>query len=114
LIMNRQTVLLLFGGESSEHDISVMSARNVYAAIDKNKYDVKLTYIDSGGKWWLLEGWQEDLANHSGVQLVPVPGEGSFITLPDHKTIGVNVVFPVMHGENGHEDGAVQGMMQLT
>jgi D-alanine-D-alanine ligase len=112
--MSRQTVLLLFGGESSEHDISIMSARNVYAAMDGEKYDVFLCFIDRGGKWWLLDNWQENLSMHGGVQLAPVPGSGSFITIPGDKVLHVDVAFPVLHGENGHEDGAVQGVMNLT
>lgn len=112
--MSRQTVLLLFGGESSEHDVSIMSARNVYAAMDNEKYDVQLCYIDRKGKWWLLEAWRENLHEHGGVQLAPVPGLRSFITVPGDKVLHIDVVFPVMHGENGHEDGAVQGMMNLA
>lgn len=112
--MSRQTVLLLFGGESSEHDVSIMSARNVYAAMDGEKYDVFLCFIDRVGKWWLLDNWQENLSEHGGVQLAPVPGSGSFITIPGDKILHVDVAFPVLHGENGHEDGAVQGIMNLT
>lgn len=112
--MSRQTVLLMFGGESSEHDVSIMSARNVYAAMDGEKYDVFLCYIDRAGKWWLLDNWQENLSVHGGVQLAPVPGSGSFITIPGDKILHVDVVFPVLHGENGHEDGAMQGIMNLT
>lgn len=112
--MNRTAVLLIFGGESSEHDVSVMSARNVYAAMDNERYEVHLCYIDQKGKWWLLETWQESLDNHGGVQLSAVPGTGSFLTIPGNNVLHIDVVFPVMHGENGHEDGAVQGMMNLV
>lgn len=112
--MNRQTILLLFGGESSEHDVSIMSARNVYAAIDKEKYTILLTYIDRNGKWWLLEMWQEDLDDHGGVQVAPVPGTGSLLTTSGDKVLHVDVAFPVMHGENGHEDGAIQGMLKMA
>lgn len=112
--MNRMKVLLLFGGESSEHDVSVMSARNVYEALDKEKYDTLLTYIDRKGKWWLLDVWQDNLDEHVGVQLAVVPGTSSLITVPDGEIVAVDVAFPVMHGENGHEDGAVQGLMKLV
>ncbi len=105
---------MLFGGESSEHDVSIMSARNVYAAMDSEKYDVLLGYIDRGGKWWLLDNWQDNLEDHGGVQMSFVPGSGSFITIPGSRVVHVDVVFPVLHGENGHEDGAVQGMMNLV
>ncbi len=111
--MNRQTVLLLFGGESSEHDVSIMSARNVYAAMDGDKYDVKLVYIDRHGKWWLLEEWLENLETHGGVQLAAVAGTGSFVTIPGNAILRVDVVLPIMHGPNGHEDGALQGLFNL-
>lgn len=112
--MSQQTILLLFGGESSEHDVSVMSASNVYAAMDNEKYDVELCYIDQAGKWWLLENWPNNLSQHGGVQLAPVPGSGAFLTLPGNRPLHVDVLFPVLHGENGHEDGAIQGLANLA
>lgn len=108
--MNRTTVLLLYGGESSEHEVSLSSARNVYAAIDNMKFDVLFGYIDSHGKWWLLEAFGED--PHGAPQLVPVLASGSFVTIPDNKIIHPDVIFPVLHGANG-EDGSVQGLAQL-
>lgn len=112
--MSRPTILLLFGGESSEHDISVMSASNVYAAMDDEKYNVQLCYIDRAGKWWLLENWPSNLDMHGGVQLAPVPGASAFLTIPGNRPVHVDILFPVLHGENGHEDGAVQGLANLT
>lgn len=112
--MSRLTILLLFGGESSEHDVSVMSASNVYAAMDDEKYDVRLCYIDKAGKWWLLENWPTNLDMHGGVQLAPVPGSSAFLTIPGNRPLHVDVLFPVLHGENGHEDGAVQGLANLA
>ncbi len=112
--MPRRTVLLLFGGESSEHDVSIVSARNVYAAMDSSKYDIKLGYIDRAGKWWLLSEWQEDLSQHGGLQLAAVPGTSSFITFPGDHILHVHVLLPILHGENGHEDGALQGMAALA
>lgn len=111
--MSRQTVLLLFGGESSEHDISIMSARNVYAAMDNAKYDVKLCYIDKVGKWWLLDNWKENPHQHGGVQLAAVPGSKSFVTIPGDKIIHVDVALPILHGKNG-EDGTVQGLLDVA
>ncbi len=110
--MSRQTVLLLFGGESSEHDVSIMSARNVYAAMDNAKYDVKLCYIDKVGKWWLLDGWKENPHQHGGVQLAAVPATKSFITIPGNNVLHVDVVFPLVHGQNG-EDGTLQGLLEM-
>jgi D-alanine-D-alanine ligase len=111
--MQRTTVLLLFGGESSEHDVSLSSARNVYAAIDDAQFEVILGYIDRQGKWWLLESFDADISLHANAaQLVPVLGTRSFITLPSSNVIKPDVILPVLHGKNG-EDGTVQGLAQL-
>lgn len=110
--MQRTTVVLLFGGESSEHDVSVSSARNVYAAIDNTKFDVILTYIDRQGKWWLLETLGDVIELHGASQLTPVLGSGSFVTIPNNRVIKPDVILPILHGKNG-EDGSVQGLSQL-
>ena len=109
--MDRTTVLLLFGGESSEHDVSVSSARNVFAAIDDTRYEVILCFIDRQGKWWLFNSFS-DRALHGAPQLVPVLGSGSFVTIPNNKVIKPDVILPILHGANG-EDGSVQGLAQL-
>lgn len=110
--MNQPTVLLLFGGESSEHEVSITSARNVYAALDDTKYTVLLGYIDRSGKWWLLENLSNPLSIHASPQLLPVLGTKSFITLPHDKIVKPDVILPILHGKNG-EDGAVQGLAQM-
>jgi D-alanine-D-alanine ligase len=111
--MQRTTVLLLFGGESSEHDVSLSSARNVYAAIDDTQFEVILSYIDKHGKWWLLDSFDTDVDLHTNAaQLVPVLGAQSFITLPNNTIIKPDVILPILHGKNG-EDGSVQGLAQL-
>lgn len=110
--MNRTAVLLLFGGESSEHEVSISSARNVYAAIDNTKYDVLLGFIDLHGKWWLLETFGEQLSTHGAPQLLPALGAKSFITVPENRIIKPDVMLPILHGKNG-EDGSVQGLAQL-
>jgi D-alanine-D-alanine ligase len=109
---NRTQVLMLFGGESSEHDVSISSARNVYAAIDDEKYEVHLCYIDRHGKWWLLEDIDMQVNTHDAPQLLPVLGSNSFVTMPDQRVVKPNVILPILHGRNG-EDGSVQGLAQL-
>ena len=110
--MTRQTVLLLFGGESSEHDVSIASARNVYAAMDGSKYDIQLCYIDRAGKWWLLDSWKENLDRHGGLQLLAAPGTKSFMSVPGNAILHPDVILPILHGKNG-EDGTVQGLAEL-
>lgn len=110
--MSKLSVLLVFGGESSEHDVSISSARNVYAAMDNFKYDTKLCYVDRRGKWWLLDDWAQNLAIHGGAQLVAVPGAKSFITLPGNQVVHLDVILSVIHGHGG-EDGTIQGLADL-
>lgn len=110
--MNQKTVLLLFGGESSEHDVSISSARNVYAAIDNTKFNVILGYIDIQGKWWLLDRFSSDINTHGAPQLAPVLGSGGFVSFPSSRIVNPDVILPILHGKNG-EDGSVQGLAQL-
>jgi len=110
--MNRTTVLLLFGGESSEHDVSISSARNVYAAIDNTKFDVILGYISRDGKWWLIDRFSSEVNTHGAPQLAPVLGSGSFVSFPGSRIIKPDVILPILHGKNG-EDGSVQGLAAL-
>jgi D-alanine-D-alanine ligase len=110
--MTRQTVLLLFGGESTEHDVSITSARNVYAACDNEKYDIKLCYIDKSGHWWLLDSWTENPENHRNGQLFAALGARGFLVVPSGATLHIDVILPILHGKNG-EDGTVQGLAQL-
>lgn len=108
--MSKLSVLLVYGGESSEHDVSVKSAHNVYAALDNEKYDVTLCYIDQSGKWWLTRSIN---GSHAGQpQLFPALGQRQFVAIPGNRPIHVDVVLPILHGKNG-EDGTVQGLLEL-
>lgn len=108
--MSKIHVLLAYGGQSSEHEVSLASARNVFAALDNTKYDISTCLIDKQGSWWLQETISDD---HTGSQqLLPVLGQQKFVTLPDHKIIQPDVLLPILHGQNG-EDGTVQGLAQL-
>ena len=102
--------MLVYGGQSSEHDVSVASARNVFAALDNTRYDISTCLIDKEGRWWL----QDTIGDyHAGSpQLLPVLGQRKFVTLPDHKIIQPAVILPILHGKNG-EDGTVQGLAEL-
>lgn len=103
---------MLFGGESSEHDVSISSARNVYAAIDDDGFDILLTYIDRHGKWWLIDNFDDYDGLQDASQLLPVLGSNGFVTIPGNKVVKVDVILPILHGRNG-EDGSVQGLAQL-
>lgn len=109
---------VLFGGKSAEHEISLLSAKNVVEALDKDKYEPILIGIDKKGKWRLcdcLSALTYDDAStlvhlqesHEGIKIVPKEKESS---APTHL---VDVIFPVLHGTYG-EDGTVQGLLKLA
>ena len=100
-------VLVVFGGESSEHDVSIASARNVYDALDTKKYHIHLAYITSDGQWQLVA----TVDQLNGARMLPVMGEKKFLT-PSGDEVHVDVLLPILHGRNG-EDGTVQGMAKL-
>lgn len=107
------SVAILFGGKSAEHEVSVMSARNVAEAIDRTKYDVRLIAISESGVW-LPPGESADYLRLASRQ---VPAVQSTALVPGSEgRIGaevIDVVFPVLHGTYG-EDGTVQGLLELA
>ena len=104
--MARVRVAVIMGGRSSEHDISVASARSVVDALDPERYDVRAVEIGQDGRWQLGATEQAELGE--GGQNLPVPADGSSSPFE-----GVDVVFPVLHGPFG-EDGTVQGFLELA
>ena len=116
---------ILFGGKSAEHEISLLSAKNVADAIDREKYDVTLIGIDKSGKW-MLPNQSQYLLNASDPKLIKlntaeeknvalVPQSGGAITdlSIQGKDSSIDVVFPILHGPFG-EDGTVQGLLKLA
>lgn len=115
------TLAILFGGRSVEHDVSIQSARNIFSALDAEKYDVFLIYIRPDGRWFrclsqdLLHGDAEALQKKSSEEIVPILGSGgTFVFSADgRKCCDVDGIFPVLHGPFG-EDGTVQGLLELV
>lgn len=121
--MAKQKIAVLFGGVSSEHDISLLSAYSVLTHIPEDKYDVLCVGITKKGHWMYYPGEYESIktgewennpdcctailspdAVHQG--FVILGNDGAYIRK-------VDAVFPVLHGMNG-EDGSVQGLCQLS
>jgi len=107
--MSKLHILLLFGGESAEHDVSINSARNIYDALDKQAYDVSLCYIDRKGQWWHAS--RVEAQEQPNNELMAIFGKGEFATRYGER-LRPDMLFPVLHGPNG-EDGSVQGVAQL-
>lgn len=109
--MARQTVLLVYGGESAERETSVRSARSVFAAMDGEKYEAQLCYIDPHGKWWILDHWTDNLEEHGGSQLVAALGSHSFLVLPGNALLKPDVIMPLLVA--AEDNDAVAGMSRL-
>jgi len=115
-VSRRLRVALVAGGRSSEHDISLLSARSVLEALDPERYDVVSVAIGRDGRWSL--GSPE--LGGGGPALVSDTRTGPAETLPvpaDRGTLAalgaVDVVLPILHGPFG-EDGTVQGLLELA
>ncbi len=123
--MKKTRVGILFGGKSAEHEISLLSARNIIDALDKDRYEPVLIGIDKSGRWlmgkpsrFLLHTGNPKLiainkANSESVALTP-QSEGRLTSLNSgHLNKAVDVVFPILHGPFG-EDGTIQGLLKLA
>ncbi len=102
----RLRVAVLAGGRSSEHEISLASARSVIAALDPVRYDAVALEIGKDGRWALPAAASGDAG--SIVETLPMPSVSAPATLG-----AVDVVLPILHGPFG-EDGTVQGLLELA
>jgi D-alanine-D-alanine ligase len=98
----RLKVAILAGGRSSEHEISLASARSVLESLDPAEYDAVTVAIGRDGRWELGSG------DGSVAETIPVPAVNAPATLG-----AVDVVLPILHGPFG-EDGTVQGLLELA
>ena len=119
------TLCILFGGRSSEHEVSLSSAWSVLSNLNTARYDVLPVGITKDGAWYLYTGetekirdgsWCENADTLPRVTVDLTPGTRSLLLcppggIPERKR--VDVVFPVLHGAYG-EDGTVQGMLSLA
>jgi len=104
----RIRVALIAGGRSSEHDISLASARSVLESLDPERYEVVSVAIGREGRWQLTSG-SEPLTSGGAAETLPVPAQSGAM-----EALGaVDVAMPILHGPFG-EDGTVQGVLELA
>lgn len=116
----KKNVVVIFGGDSSEHDISCMSAATVIQNMDPEKYNIILVGITKQGEWLLVDrlkdiedgSWREGevkafISPDTTTRSLVILAEGTY------KLQKVDVIFPVLHGMNG-EDGTIQGLFELS
>ncbi|MGW8113888.1 D-alanine--D-alanine ligase family protein [Caproicibacterium sp. NSD3] len=121
--MAKKAIAILFGGSSSEHEVSCVSAAAVADHLSHELYDVRLLGITKDGRWYLFSGstdemrdgsWENNELNRkafispdTSLKGIVLEGENSF------DVIKVDCIFPVLHGKNG-EDGTMQGLLHLS
>lgn len=126
--MKKLKIGLIFGGKSGEHEVSLVSARSIFDALDKKKYDVKLIGIDKNGNWhlgdppaggekiWIGKKGVGKLKLNTKLPIVTAINEKNNIYLIDirngKKLADIDVFFPITHGTFG-EDGCLQGFLEL-
>lgn len=112
-INSKKYIGIFFGGRSAEHDVSLMSAKNVIDALDKEKFEPVLIGINKNGHWY-LQHQKNDLSaiNSSSDNLLAIyPGTNELICADGHK-IKIDVALPILHGPFG-EDGTIQGLFEM-
>ncbi|MBQ9887215.1 MAG: D-alanine--D-alanine ligase [Lachnospiraceae bacterium] len=118
--MNKKNIAVIFGGQSSEHEVSCLSAVTIIKNIDKEKYDILLIGITKDGRWLKIDDVEQikdgTWVNSSATAVIsPDAKQHGAIVIEDGRTsvVYLDVVFPVLHGLYG-EDGTVQGIFELA
>ncbi len=122
----KKTVAIIFGGESSEYEVSCVSAANVAENLNKELFEALLVGITKDGKWWIFKGSTDDMRNHiwqekrallTPAVISPCKAHHGLLALDgatgSFEIIRIDIAFPVLHGKNG-EDGTMQGLLELA
>lgn len=119
--MIKKVVAVIFGGQSSEHEISKISASTIIKNLSKEKYSIIPIYITKNGQWKLYEGALENISNDgwekysTNAIISPDTNHKGILRIVGEKVkfIPIDVIFPVLHGKGG-EDGTIQGLFELA
>lgn len=116
----KKNIVVIFGGNSSEHQVSCVSSQTIIKNIDTDLYEVILVGITREGKWLFVDNAEElkqDTWRETGKKAILSPdAEAKELLVFEEdgvKSIKVDVIFPVLHGPNG-EDGTIQGLFELA
>lgn len=107
--MKRIKLAVIFGGMSTEHDVSIVSGSSVIKNLNKEKYEITPIYINKEGNWFL---YTKDINKIDILKIGSKPTELQEIENPIEILKNIEVVFPVLHGLYG-EDGTIQGLLEL-
>jgi D-alanine-D-alanine ligase len=119
--MAKTRLMIIFGGRSGEHEVSLSSARSVLAVLDPQKYEVTQVGITHTGQWLsgtdVLSAFEAgDISGLTPVTLRPEPGHNRLFALRGEllePLTEIDVIFPALHGTFG-EDGTIQGLFELA
>ncbi len=118
--MNKKTVAVLFGGQSSEHEVSCISATTIISNINADMYDIILIGITKDGRWLKVSSIEDITSGEwrkgTVTAVISPDATQKAVLLIDGNKVSlekVDVVFPVLHGLFG-EDGTVQGLLELA
>jgi len=116
----KRNIVVLFGGQSPEHEVSLKSATTIIQNIDKEKYNIYPIGITKEGKWLLYQGEIKGIVDNKwikkGVPTIISPDathKGIIILKDEPLFVEIDMIFPVLHGSNG-EDGTIQGLFQMA
>lgn len=109
VIMKKINVMVIFGGKSGEHEVSLMSATSILKVMKKEKYNIIPVGITKEGIWKKYDGPIEKIATGEWEALAL---EEAVISLTKDNSHKIDVVFPVLHGPYG-EDGTIQGLLEM-
>ena len=111
--MTKLNIGLLYGGKSTEHEVSMRSAESILTVLDKDKYDITLIHISKEGEWLHAPGNERiaDLSVDETANKLTVRPSGQLAGLP--ADVKLDVILPVLHGTFG-EDGTVQGLLEIA
>lgn len=108
----KKKLIILYGGKSVEHEISVRSALNIYEYADKTLFDITTIGISKTGSWFLTPSVQPNIEAGKEVAYSLQENKKGFVICKNSRLIAADIVFPVLHGTNG-EDGSVQGLLKV-
>ncbi|MGL5314503.1 MAG: D-alanine--D-serine ligase VanG [Peptostreptococcaceae bacterium] len=121
--MNKNNVLIIFGGKSNEYEVSLKSASAVIDNIDKNKYNITTIGITKEGKWLKYNGSTDRIRNNTWYEedickeafISPCTSHKAVFEIENNKVklTPIDIVFPIIHGKYG-EDGTLQGLLELS
>src|SRR5688500_1864482 len=99
----KKKVVILYGGRSVEHGVSVNSARNIFEYIDKERYEPVAIGISKSGQWFLTSGVTKQMEQGEPLGLILDAQQPGFVILSGGTRIHPDIIFPVLHGTDGED-----------